>query len=109
GADGRLGDADLVRDAPERLAPVLLQRLDDRLVDRVERARAADWSTVGHCAEHPAQPRIPSSRTGEVAQIRGPGAQISPNALAVVEDGLRLDAHDHTVDRRMEGLALVLP
>ena len=35
-ADGRLGDAEPGRDAAERLAPVLLQRLDDALVDRVD-------------------------------------------------------------------------
>ena len=40
-ADRRLGDARLGGDVAERLAAVLLQRLDDRAVDRVE-PRAAD-------------------------------------------------------------------
>jgi len=36
------GDADFRRDAPERLSPVLLQRLDQPLVDAVEVRSSAD-------------------------------------------------------------------
>ena len=42
GTDRRLGDADLGRDAAERLTAVLLQRLDDLAIDRVELSPRSD-------------------------------------------------------------------
>ena len=51
--DRRLGDAELRRDLPERLAAVRLERLDDLPVEAVERAQALDGAALGRGSAGP--------------------------------------------------------